>query len=63
MNDTFSHAHPTLPFLLRCFYNVTVLPDGMFAVDVESVDVRTRSEYGLDNNQTAKFGRKCFAVE
>jgi len=28
-------------------------------VDVQSVGARTRSDYGLDNNRTAEFGRRC----
>ena len=63
MNDTFSYARPTLPFLLRYFCNVAALHHGMLAVDVESVDVRTRCEYGLDNDQTARFGRKGLRAE
>ena len=63
MNATFSHARPTLPFLLRCFCNVAALHGRMLAVNVESVDVRTRCEYGLDNDQMAKLGRKGLTVE
>ena len=59
MSDTFCHARPTLPFLLCCFCDVAALQGGMPTVDVESVDSRICSGYGLDNDQSANFGRKC----